>query len=173
MEVKLLIKQAKKGNKEALVQLILAQKSEHYKLAYAFMKSKEDTLDAMQDMILLLYENIGNLKKEESFYSWSKTILVNTCKKKLKQGKRILPIEEVNEQSIDTTIHSQQKIELERYMEQLSSKHQEVIRLRYYLDMDYETISLLLKIPLGTVKSRLNTGMKNLRQLLGGEYLND
>lgn len=173
METKLLIKQAKKGNKEALVQLIMAQKSEYYRLAYAFMKNKEDALDAMQDMILLLYESIGSVKKEESFYSWSKTILVNTCKKKLRQRKRIIPIEEVNEQSIDTTIHSQQKIELERYIKQLSSKHQEVIRLRYYLDMDYETISLLLKIPLGTVKSRLNTGMKNLRQLLGGEYLND
>jgi DNA-directed RNA polymerase specialized sigma24 family protein len=37
-------------------------------------------MDAMEDMILKLYEKIDQLQKEDAFYSWSKTILVNHCK---------------------------------------------------------------------------------------------
>lgn len=85
METELLIKKAKKGDKEALLQLVMAHEADYYKLAYVYMKNKDDALDAMQDMIVILYENMSKLKKEESFYSWSKTILVNLCKNKLKK----------------------------------------------------------------------------------------
>ena len=64
MDLKLLIKQAKKGDKEALLNLVMAQQVDFYKLAYVYMKDKEDAMDALQDMIVILYENISTLKKE-------------------------------------------------------------------------------------------------------------
>lgn len=152
----------------------MAQQSEYYKLAYVYMKNKEDALDAMQDMIVILYENISKLKKEEAFYSWSKTILVNSCKNKLSKSKKLVSIDEIKEQSIDEVYDNpEDKIVLNKYLSKLSDKHQEVIKLKYYLDLDYETISQILKIPLGTVKSRLNSGMKILKESLGGEYYYD
>ena len=48
-------------------------------------------------------------------------------------------------------------------MSHLSRKHQEVIKMRYFLDMDYKAIAKILKIPIGTVKSRINAGIKNLK----------
>ncbi|HLR35199.1 MAG TPA: sigma factor-like helix-turn-helix DNA-binding protein [Tissierellales bacterium] len=54
----------------------------------------------------------------------------------------------------------------------LSSKHQEVIRLRYLLDLDYKTIGEILKIPLGTVKSRINAAMRNLKRIYGEDDVN-
>jgi RNA polymerase sigma-70 factor (ECF subfamily) len=36
--------------------------------------------------------------------------------------------------------------------------------------MDYETISTVMKVPLGTVKSRIYTGISRLKEMLGGEY---
>lgn len=81
----LLIKQAKNGDKEALLKLVMAQKTDYYKLAYVYMKNENDALDAIQDMIVILYENIHKLKKDTAFYSWSKTILVNSCKNILKR----------------------------------------------------------------------------------------
>jgi len=172
MDIKLLIKQAKKGDKEALLSIVMAQQAEYYKLAYVYMKDKEDSLDAMQDMIVILYENISKLKKEEAFYSWSKTILVNSCKSKLKKDKKLIFLDDIKEQSIGEVYdNSDDKIVLYKYLSKLSDKHQEVIKLKYYLDLDYETMSQILKIPLGTVKSRLNAGMKILKESLGGEYL--
>ena len=171
MDIKLLIKQAKKGDKEALLSIVMAQQSEYYKLAYVYMKDKEDALDAMQDMIVILYENISKLKKEDSFYSWSKTILVNSCKSKLSKKKKVIYLDDIKEQSIDEVYDNpEDKIVLDKCLSSLSDKHQEVIRLRYYLDLDYESISEILKIPLGTVKSRLSVGLKQLKEFLGGEY---
>ena len=172
MEINELIGKAKEGDKEALLSLVMAQQAEYYKLAYVYMKNKDDALDALQDMIVILYDNISKLKKEDGFYSWSKTILVNTCKNKLKRNKRIISIEEIKEQSVDEIYNEpEDKIVLDKYISKLSVKHQEVIKLRYYLDLDYENISRILKIPLGTVKSRLNAGLRKLKEALGGEYI--
>lgn len=166
----MLVKEAKQGDKEALVQLIMAKKQDYYKLGYIYMKNSEDALDAMEDMIVILYECIHKLKKEESFYSWSKTILVNCCKNSLRKNKKIILLERTKEIFYEDTF--QQKDEalvLEEYLAQLHQKHQEVIKLRYFLDLDYKTIAKLLKVPIGTVKSRISIGLKKLKERIGGE----
>lgn len=172
MEINELIHQAKNGDKEALLSLVMAQQADYYKLAFVYMKNKEDALDALQDMIVILYDNISKLKKEDAFYPWSKTILVNSCKNKLKKKKKVIYLDSINEEATDEIYEApDDKIVLDKYISDLSEKHQEVIKLRYYLDLDYENISRILNIPLGTVKSRLNAGLKKLKEALGGEYI--
>jgi RNA polymerase sigma-70 factor (ECF subfamily) len=91
MDVARWVKKAKKGNKEALLHLIMSEKDVYYRLAFSYMKNTHDAMDAMEEMIVTLYEKIDQLKKEEAFYSWSKTILVNVCKQLLyKRGKLVL-----------------------------------------------------------------------------------
>ncbi len=80
MEFKLLIKKAQKSDKDALLQLIMAQQADYYKLAYLYMKNKDDALDVLQDMIVTLYQNISKLKKRNPFIAGARTILVNCCK---------------------------------------------------------------------------------------------
>ena len=176
METKRLVKAAKQGDKAAMVKLIMLQKEEYYKLAYVYMKNKEDALDAMEDMIISIYDNIYGLRDESAFYSWSKTILVNRCKGLLKAKNKIRVLahkEEhahTEEQAYEGDIQQKEdRLLLEQYLSQLNQKHQEVIRLRYFLDLDYKTIADLLKIPLGTVKSRISTGLNKLKECLGGE----
>ena len=172
VEEKLLIKQAKAGNKESLLKLVMAQERDYYKLAYVYMKNPDDSMDMMQDMIVILYENISQLKKYSAFYSWSKTILVNLCKKRLKEKAKLVSLENIKEQSIDHVYESSEdSLVLEKYLSKLNENHREVIKLRYYLNLDYRSLSEILNIPLGTVKSRLNIGMKNLKEALGGEVL--
>lgn len=170
VEVKLLVKQAKRGNKDALLQLIMAQKDDYYRLAYVYLKNEADSMDALQDMILILYEKIGKLRKAESFYPWSKAILVNKCKNKLRDRKKLISLDKINEEPFNESYDtSEDRITLEKYLLKLNEKHREIIRLRYLLDLDYETISQILNIPLGTVKSRLSIGMGKLRESIGGE----
>nr|WP_306432268.1 sigma-70 family RNA polymerase sigma factor [Wansuia hejianensis] len=170
VEIRLLVKQAKKGDKEALLRLVMAEKDEYYKLAYIYLKNEDDAMDAMQDMIIKLYENISKLRKEESFYSWSKTILVNECKGKLRIRKKVVFLDNMEEEAIEETYDkSEDKIVLEKYLCKLNEKHKEIIKLRYLLDLDYDTISEILEIPLGTVKSRLSIGMEKLRKIIGGD----
>ncbi|SCG84376.1 RNA polymerase sigma factor sigV [Proteiniborus sp. DW1] len=172
MDIELLVKKAKKGHKDALVQLVMEKKQDYYKLAFIYMKNKDDSLDAMSDMIVILHEKMHQLKKPEAFYSWSKTILVNCCKKILKERNKIVSLEIVEEQGHEGGLRTMdEQIMVEEHLSKLNEKHQEVIRLRYFLDLDYQTISDILKIPLGTVKSRISIGLKNLKESLGGDEI--
>ena len=71
LENLMLVKSAKDRDKEALVNLIMERKNEFYKLAYVYTENKED---AMENMIVILYQQIRKLKNDEVFYSWSKNL---------------------------------------------------------------------------------------------------
>lgn len=170
MDTVIMVKKAKQGDRETLLQLIMQQKEDYYKLAYVYMKNPEDALDAMEDMIVILYENIHRLRKEGSFYSWSKTILVNCCKNLLRKNKRLVSLDTIGEQINESPFGEKEaQIVLEQHLSRLSEKQQEAIKLRYYLDLDYQSIADILKIPVGTVKSRISIGLQILEKSLGGE----
>lgn len=174
MNTTALVNKARVGDKEALLALIMAQKQDYYRLAYSYMGNQEDAMDAMEDMIVVLYENISRIKKPEAFYSWSKTILVNSCHRLLRKRKKLLFMDEI---MVEPPLLQEefgamlQQLTLEKHMSMLSDKQQEVLKLRYYLDLDYKAIAALLHIPLGTVKSRISIGLKQLATSLGGEDL--
>ncbi|WMT40406.1 sigma-70 family RNA polymerase sigma factor [Paenibacillus sp. D2_2] len=94
MNVARLVKRAKKNNKEALMQLIMAERDAYYRLALTYMGNDHDAMDAMEDMIVAVYEKIDQLKKEEAFYSWSKTILANCCKGLLHKRNKVVLIDD-------------------------------------------------------------------------------
>ncbi|SET10745.1 RNA polymerase sigma-70 factor, ECF subfamily [Natronincola peptidivorans] len=169
METIELVKKSKVGDKEALLQLIMNKKQEYYKLAYVYMQNQEDTLDALEDTIVILYKKIKTLKKEEAFDSWSKTILVNRCKDLLRKRKKLIYLEEKEVLDEKDMIQNREDaIDLEKALKKLNPNQQEAIRLRYYMDYDYETIARLTNTPLGTVKSRIFNGIEKLKAALGG-----
>ena len=171
MDIAFLIKKAKKGDREALVTLIMARKNEYYRLAYAYLNNPEDALDATEDMILRIYDKIHQLKKAESFYSWSNTILVNCCREMLRKKKKIILLEDYEEEVyIEDYEQREQQLDLEKHLLRLNPDQQEAIRLRYFLDLDYQAIAELTQVPLGTVKSRIANGLKKLKESFGGVY---
>ncbi|RIX52797.1 sigma-70 family RNA polymerase sigma factor [Paenibacillus nanensis] len=167
------VKKAQRGDKEALLQLIMADKDSYYRLAYSYMRNEADAMDALEDMIVKLYEKIGQLKKEESFYSWSKTILVNQCKLALRKNKRLKPLEDLQEQNkgqiagLSEYRQVDEQLHLQALMSHLNDDQREAIRLKYYHDLDYGTIAAFTRVSQGTVKSRIFQGLKKLRTLYG------
>ncbi|MEM5817921.1 MAG: RNA polymerase sigma factor [Desulfitobacterium hafniense] len=174
MEQKIMnrVKQAQNGDQEALIQLIMSQKEDYYRLAYVYMKNQEDSLDALEDMILKVFENIRTLKDAEAFFSWSKTILVNCCKQNLRKKNKVILLQELPEETYEEAFGIyEERMAFEAHLASLNSHYQEVLRLRFLLDMDYQTIADLLKIPLGTVKSRIHTGLQKLKQRMEVEQV--
>ncbi len=87
-------------------------------------------------------------------------------------NKKTISIETLREQkeeSYDMDTVAEDRILLEKHLSHLNPIHEEIIKLKYVMDFDYETIATLLEIPLGTVKSRMNTAMKNLRASMEGD----
>lgn len=180
MSIEQLVRLAQLGDKEALLTLIMNEKNRYYRLAYSYLGNGEDAMDALEDMIVVLYERIGQLKKQDAFYTWSKSILVNICKGMLKkQNKHILISEwegvwhEVFTTQNTLSFSHEQRFELDEYIKRLSEEQRETIVLKYWHDFDNSTIAKILNIPLGTVKSRLYTAINNLRKIIGKEYENE
>lgn len=173
-----LVKKAKKGNKEALLQLIREQQDDYYRLALTYMGNPHDAMDAMEDMIVSLYHHIPQLKKEEAFYSWSKTILVNQCKQLLRKRKKVVLMENAEEISgllydptdvPDFFQQSEQQMDIQRMLSRLNTHQKEAIELKYLHDLDYQTIADITQVSVGTVKSRVFEGLKKMRNHFGGD----
>ncbi|MGF7046991.1 RNA polymerase sigma-70 factor (ECF subfamily) [Paenibacillus sp. DS2015] len=180
MNVSHLVKQAQKGNKEALLQLILDEQDAYYRLAYSYMRNEHDAMDAMADMIVTLYEKLDQLQKGEAFYSWSKTILVNRCKTILRNKKRFLPLEDERESTHAALTddnpyrNTESEMNMQVLLSHLSVRQREAIELRYVHDLPYQTIADMTDAPLGTIKSRISQGIQKLKSMIGGDrYDND
>ena len=171
MRVKKLVKKAQRGNKEALLELIMAQQHDYYRLANTYVGNEADALDAMENMIVILHEKIGQLERLESFYSWSKTILVNECRAILRKRKNLVFIED--EQLIEETVDPFEAVDLsltlKESLDALNPVQKEAIQLKYFLDYDYRTIATLTNVSVGTAKSRVFTALKKLRHYFGGD----
>ena len=161
-----LISEAKQGQRQALVDLIMERKDDYYRLAYVLTGNPHDAGDAMEDMILILFEKIHQLRDGDAFFSWSRTILGNCCRKILRERRREMPMEQLSDQAAAADLDTEEKMVLETGLMRLGKPYREVIRLRYYLDYDYQAVADTLSIPLGTVKSRLSQGLKKLKTIL-------
>lgn len=166
-----LVKKAKKGSKEALLQLIMNQRDDYYRLALTYMGNENDAMDAMEEMIVSLYMNIHQLQKEAAFYSWSKTILVNGCKQMLKKRQKIVLLDEWEPEKSghDPYLQSEQQMEIQEMLMFVNEYQKEAIQLKYFHDLDYETIAALTNVSVGTVKSRVFQGLKKIREAYRGE----
>lgn len=178
MKVAGLVKQAKKGNKEALLQLILAEKDAYYRLALTYTGDEHDAMDALEEMIVILYEKIHQLRKADSFYGWSKTILANHCKALIRKRKKLSFIDEWEEEHHpdngngavrDPYGERVLRMDIQRALEFLNDHQREAIRLKYFHDLDYGTIAKIMDVSVGTAKSRVFQGLKKLREIYGGE----
>jgi RNA polymerase sigma factor (sigma-70 family) len=178
MDVVRLVKKAKKGNKEVLLQLIMYEKDIFYRLAYSYMGNAHDAMDAMEEMIVTLYEKIDQLKKEESFYSWSKTILVNGCKRQLHKRSKLVLLEDWNitdeKEKADVTSgdpyhKSEQQMDMQALLLHVNEQQREAIQLKYFHDLDYQTIAEITQVSIGTVKSRIYNGLQTLKNHYRGD----
>lgn len=164
------MKKARNGDKEALMQLVLDAKDEYYRLAYTYVENEHDAMDALENMIVILYEKIDQLQKPESFYSWSKTILVNECRALLRKRKKIIFLEQnQTEQIVDESLIATDQFSFDELLTSLSPVQKEAVQMKYFLDYDFETIAKLTNVPVSTAKSRVSQALKKLRITLGGD----
>ncbi|MBU3101970.1 MULTISPECIES: RNA polymerase sigma factor [Clostridium] len=146
-----------------------------YKIAYSYFNEGNNAKDAVQDAVTTAYKNIHKIKDKKKFNSWITTILVNRCREILRRNKiinfqpydaKVIDIRLLNEGKYAYDYEKvENKIYLINLLNKIDEKYKDVIRLKYFGDYTLVEISIILDIPLGTVKSRLNFAIKKLREL--------
>ncbi len=150
-------------DKEVFVQQVTAYTGLMYRSAISILHNEEDAKDAIQTAILHAWEKQGNLRKEASFRSWLMQILINTCMTMRRNRRPTVPLEDIPEPAyFDTAPDPDLAQALQRVREDLRLP----LILVYAEGMTYEEAAAALRIPVTTLRSRINRGRKALRKEL-------
>ena len=146
-------------------QKVLDDEQTLYNIAKSILIIDTDCEDAVQNAILNAYTKLSSLKNEEYFKTWLVRILINECYKLKKRNSKFVPYEEQITADIQTLDNSEVR-ELYQAIMELKPKIRVAVVLFYIEGYSVNEIKDILKIPAGTVKSRLAKGRKALKSTL-------
>ncbi len=164
MEIKELLKKAKKGDDDAFYQLMQMHKVQLLKMALSYLRNEEEAIEALQEVTFRAYQAIKKVKQPDYFSTWLIRIMLNYCHDQHKKKKRIV-YANVDE-NLSETIEFSNGIAIEEALYKINSDCREVIILKYYHDLKIKEIAELLEKPESTIKTWLYKGLGALRQQL-------
>lgn len=144
--------------------------------AFTYVKDWDTALDLVQDVFLKVYKNKSKLSTITNPKAWIYQITANLSKDYLRKQKRKNAIYQVlrlivrhqeSEPSTEQIVMNQLTIqELGNAILQLKLEEREVIVLYYYEGFTLSEIHNLLRVPLPTLKSRLQRGRHRLKDII-------
>lgn len=186
-ETTVLIRRCLQGDGHAWQQIVQSEHRRVYGICYRFTGSSHDAEDMTQEVFFKVYRNLKTFDIERgSFQSWlitlTRNLLVDHFRRtRMEQvtnsldagwdeaGEMPTPIEslEGNETNpLDHSIRRELQTLVQKALLKVSPELREAVILRDLNDMDYKEIAEVLRIPEGTVKSRISRGRMELAQLL-------
>ena len=177
-----LIERFQNGDLYAYDEIVRRYKDQLLNFAYRFLGEMEDSEDIVQETFLRVFRKKDAYKSIAKFSTWIYTITGNLAKTELRRRKRrrlfsisslgfedkdyeIPDSKRTPDEQVDTAVKDEM---VQKAINSLSNKFKEVIILRDIQELSYEEISKIAKIPLGTVKSRVNRGRLKLQEKLSG-----
>ena len=153
-------------NKQEFTQQVMEAENSLYRVARTLSSNESDCEDAVQQAILTAYDKLDNLRNEKFFKTWLTRILINECYKIRRKSGFVISFEDYT-----ADIPSDEEIdnELRDAVFRLPIKLRSVIVLYYIEGYSVEETAYMLKLPQGTVKSRLHKARKLLKTMLDDE----
>jgi RNA polymerase sigma-70 factor (ECF subfamily) len=155
-----LAERAKKGDEESFVMLCDAVKTKLFRTAAGILGNEALALDAVSEAVFRAYKGIKRLREPKYAVTWFTRILINAANDIYRRQKREFAAETLPGTAYHDDHSDMRFFEL---IEALPPGLREIISLKYYSEFTLAEISLTLKIPEGTVKSRLNRALTQLR----------
>ena len=156
-------------NKETFKEKVLETESTLYNVSKSILSNDKDCEDAVQEAILKAYNKLKTLKEEEYFKTWLIRILINECYSLKRKELKTLSYEECFDIASDNNKDEYSELYFE--IQKLPERIRITIVLYYVEGYSIKEIKKILKIPEGTVKSRLAKGRKLLKIKL--EYMEE
>ena len=162
-----------------------------YNICYRFAGSADDAQDLTQEVFIKMYRTLSSYDVERgAFMTWLTTMTRNLLVDHFRKTKQdrvtdsmdAAPSEHEDAMSLseqiedkrlppDARVQSRETGEVvHEALQKLSPELREAVILRDLQDMDYRDIAAVLKVPEGTVKSRINRGRAELARLLQRIY---
>jgi RNA polymerase sigma-70 factor (ECF subfamily) len=139
----------------------------------------DDQLDVLQEIFIKAYRNLNSFDTSLSFSSWIYRIAHNEAISwyrkysvrpeghLINDSSEVLPllkaIEDSQEQVFDKKLAAEN---VRTALGEIDEKYRSVLVLRYFEQLDYEEISDILKLPVGSVGTLIHRGKKQLQSVL-------
>jgi len=166
-----LILQYRAGDASVLPTLVRRYHKIFCEKAYWITKDKESAKDIAQESWITIIDKLETLKNIDRFRSWAFRIVytkaIDAVKQRIKKNK---DLQSVRILSIDTSSSEVERNlaqkKLLKAIQELPKEKQDIIRLFYAEEYSIVDISSFLKIPIGTVKSRLFKAREKLKSTI-------
>lgn len=158
-----------KLDQERFASLVTEYQAALYRTARSILKNDQDAQDAVQEAITTAYARLDALRDVEKFKPWLLRILVNTCYDACRRRKDTVSLEVVQEFLPAPESRSEEHMSLWSAVLRLPEEQRSVVTLFYYEDLPISSISRVLGLTPGAVKTRLSRARGRLRQMLKSE----
>ena len=173
-----LIAKVKAGELGSFNDLVRRYQKRIYSLALKMTRNHDIADEVVQVAFVKAYRSIHRFKEGSPFYPWIYRIAVNICMTHFKRAKSLVPLPENQEipftaRTENPHTNPERSLEegesmkrLEFAIDSLPADWKTVLILRAQENLSYEEISKVLKIPIGTVMSRLSRARERLKEML-------
>jgi RNA polymerase sigma-70 factor, ECF subfamily len=178
-----LVRNAQAGNQAAFGELMKRHHERTYRLVYSVVRHEHDARDVAQEVWLTVWRQLAKFRGDAQFSTWLHPIAVRRSLDHLRKRRRwydiFLPLDITGEdgeshyQALSTPDQSDDKGKGERIakareaLKTLPPKLRAVLALRELEGLSYEQIAAAMKIPSGTVMSRIYHARRVLAKKLG------
>jgi RNA polymerase sigma-70 factor, ECF subfamily len=171
------IERARQGDEQAFQWLIDAHKDSVFRLAYLMLKNTEDAEDITQETFWRAYHHLHRFDTTRPFKPWVLRIAANLCRNQRRDLRRywnaLWALAKEDEDKVSVERQVMQNVEVSAMLDairHLRPDEQEIIYLRYFLELDVATTAEVLNVQPGTVKSRLHRALKQLEFVIQREF---
>ncbi len=155
------------GDEKAIRWVMSRYRDRVVRLASHVLHNPKDAEDVAQEAFVKAFRLIGQFRGESGFYAWLYRIVINICLDRMrrKSATSEMSLEATFLPTISASTPDLDKcLAVEQILNTLSPPMRAALVLREVEGLDYHEISEVLQIPLGTVRSRLNTARDQFRK---------
>lgn len=181
MNAQHLIARYRAGQPYALDPLIEESRLPLYRFCYHLTRSRADADDLFQEAWLKAVRYLDRYRSDKPFLPWMFTITLNTYRDRYRSRARwaakvkaffseeaheraMTGVPDPNSQPEEHLLEQEMSERLAECLHSLDDKFRVPLILYYYKEFSYEEIADMLGVPIGTVRSRLNTAKLKLKE---------
>ena len=172
-----LVARARRGDEEAWVELVGATQEAVFRLAYLLLADAADAEDVAQETFVRAFRSIGRFDIERPLRPWLLSITTNLARNRKRSLGRYFAALRRAYSSVELSTPNGERSEqaweaqtLWKAVRRLHGAEQEVVYMRYFLEMSEAEMAVALNVAAGTVKSRLHRAIKHLRGVVDNEF---
>lgn len=143
---------------------IIEHQNDYYRLAFSYVKNKENALDIIQDSIFKALKSIDKLEETNYIRTWFYRIVINTSLDFIRKHGRMQTMDDDILHSLLPEQHDLEKdYDLYEALDHLKEPYKTIIVLRYFEDLKIDEIAEIQHENTNTIKTRLYAALKKLR----------